>query len=424
MHPLYVMIGLIIPHDLEVFALKRFDLALSERVLLFDGSMGALLNLLGYASDCPDLLTLTKPDVIRSIHKSYAQAGADVLITDTLGCTSIALRQHHLEDRLSEIISAAVALAREASMGRCYVALDLGPTGQFLQPAGTLSFEDAYSSYYESARLGAQAGADLILLETHTDIAECRAACLAAREAGLPVAASFTFSPNGSTLTGGSAFCAALTLRAVGACAMGVNCSGGPTQMLAPLAEMRAASPLPVIIQPNAGLPEIVDGRAHFPYSAQDMLPHMRKILASGAAAIGGCCGTTPEHIQAFASLLPEYPHAPAPAWDGIERLCSPRNHVALADARAALREVSDLDELYDLEPQDACALIDLRGLSPEEVRDRLDEAQLITKAPLAFRADSPETLEAALRIYPGVAGYDAPIGCQAIARRYGALAL
>lgn len=403
--------------------MEPFLNALKERRLLFDGSMGSLLGAMGYASECPELLNVEAPGVIQGVHAHYMEAGAQVIITNSLGTTPIKLARAGLSGRAAELTRAAVKNALEAAQHRAYVALDVGPTGEFMAPLGERTLDEMVAAFSLVCEAGAQAGANLILLETMTDIAEARAACLAARRTGLPVAASFTFESNGRTLTGGSPECAALTLWAAGASALGVNCSGGPEQMLSPLAAMRRACPLPVVIQPNAGMPAVdAEGHVHYPFSPEDMVPWMARILEAGASAIGGCCGTTPAHIAAFSRLSLASPAVPA--WDGQARVCSGRTALPVTVAQSGAVDVSEPDELYDLEPEDSAALVDLAGLTPQEAGALVEEAQSITSKPLLFAAGSPEALEQALYRYAGVAGVYAAPELQPVLSRYGAVRL
>ena len=400
--------------------MEDFRQALKKRVLLFDGSMGALLGLMGVETECPDLLSVTRPDLIRGIHEAYVKAGADVVLSNTFGGTSIKLERAGFAERAAEIAGAAVKNARTS--GAAYVALDLGPVGRFLAPVGDVSFDHMMASLREFCCAGAEAGADLIVIETQTDLAEMRCGLIAARETGLPVVASSTYSPNARTLTGGAPECAALIAASLGAAAAGVNCSGGPMEMLKPLKAMRSASPIPVVVQPNAGLPSVgANGRAVFPFGPDAMAPYMAEILAAGANAIGGCCGTTPEHIARMRALADRVT-PPESAWDGVVRICSSRAFMPLYEAREALEVIGDPEELYDLEPG-VVPLIDLSGLSPDEARDAAAQAQTMTKAPLAFRADGAEALDAALEVYTGVALVDGA-GLDESIDRWGALKL
>jgi len=398
-----------------------FTEELKNNRLLFDGSMGALLSSMGKASDHPELYNIEEPELIQGVHQRYIDAGANVVITDSLGATPLRLRRTDLVDRVPELTEAAVRNARCAAGDKALVALDIGPSGEFMQPSGRYTLEEMMDSFSVCAEAGAKVGADFILLETMTDIAECRAACLAAKKTGLPVAASFTFE-NGRTLSGGTPECAALTLAAAGAVAVGINCSTGPEQMLAPLAAMRKVTPLPVIVQPNAGLPEIdADGRAHYKFSPEDMLPHMKNILDAGASAIGGCCGTTPEHIALFSTL--DFSAPASPAWDGTKYICSARAYVSLDEALENAAEIDDTEDLYDLEDE-AAAVLNLNDTDADDVADLLIEAQMASNIPLIFRCENEEVLETALLNYPGVAAVFAPAACSAVCEKYGAYLL
>ena len=398
---------------------KRFDEYLRKNLVLFDGSMGALLASMGYSVECPEILNVQHPDVIAGIHARYVEAGARATICNSLGATRLKLRRAGLSDHAAELTRAAVENARRGVEGRAYIALDVGSTGDFLAPLGALTLDELVDNYREQVRAGAEAGADFILMETQIDIGECRAAALAARETGLPVAASFTYNANGRTLTGGSPECAALILAAAGAQVIGVNCSTGPAEMLPILQATRRVSPLPMLVEPNAGLPETgPDGKARYPFSAEAMVPYMKELLDAGAAAIGGCCGTTPEHIARFAPLL-NGRAAPQPVCGDAEYICSARSYAPVREAAEALTEIADIEDLYDLEPEEY-PLIDLGGLSPAEAAALVCEAQSASSAPLCFRGGA-DALEAALRAYTGVAGVDAPAACAEILAAYGA---
>jgi len=390
--------------------LTPFSVAIKKKKMLFDGGMGSLLASMGYTGNCPELYCVEKPDVIEGIHASYFEAGAQVITANSFGATPIKLKHAGYSARAVEFAKAAVRIARRAAGTGAYVALDIGPTGQFIRPAGTLSLDDLVMNFEICAWAGADAGADLIIIETMTDIAETRAALLAARKTGLPVACSFTFESSGRTLTGGSPDCAALIMEALGAKALGINCSASPARILPLLSAMRPVTPLPVITQPNAGIPLIdAEGRACYPFTPEMMLPHMAELLKAGASAIGGCCGTTPDHIRAFSALDIDVP--PESAWDGVSRVCSARESLPLSDALNGAVEIREIDEIFSLRSNTKAIMLSLEGLSPDSAVDLVSDAQAITYKPLLFRDGSEDAIRAALREYAGVSavytGYD-----------------
>ena len=215
--------------------------------------------------------------------------------------------------------------------------------------------------------------------------------------------------------------CAALTLKAAGACAIGTNCFAPSDEMIASVKAVRKLTDLPIIAQPNAGLPEIdADGNAHYHITPDEMIPYMQSLLDAGASAIGGCCGTRPEHIRAFAALDLSAPSESI--WDGQQYICSARQYVSLEEALENAAEIQDVEDLYDLEDE-AAAVFDLSNLdSAEDVEEALIEAQIASNIPLIFRCDNPELLEAALLNYPGAAAVYTTDDCAEICAKYGAV--
>lgn len=282
----------------EVFDRKRF--------VFLDGGMGTQLQARGLQpGQRPELAALEMPEVLTAIHTDYANAGADILLANTFGANAKKLTGcgHTVEG----VVSASIACARKAAdtTGAC-VALDIGPLGELLVPAGTLAFEDAYNEFAQVIRAGAVAGADLVFLETMTDLYELKAAILAAREnCDLPVFTSMSFESRGRTFTGCTVESYAVTAAGLGADAVGINCSSGPDQMGSVVRMMhRAAGDTPIAAKPNAGLPTITEtGEAVYSMGPEDFVRHMQALKASGAALLGGCCGTTPEFIAAMRSL-------------------------------------------------------------------------------------------------------------------------
>ena len=277
---------------------------MKARRLFCDGGMGSLLQAQGLkAGELPELWNLTHPEVLRDIHRQYLAAGADIMTTNTFGANRLKYR-----DNLEEIVAAAVGHARTAveEAGHGYVALDLGPTGKLLKPLGDLEFEAAVSLYKEVVAAGAEAGADLILIETMSDSYELKAAVLAAKEAGispadkspLPVFATVIFDEKGKLLTGGDVESTVALLEGLRVDVLGINCGLGPVQMKEILKDIMRVTSLPVLVNPNAGLPRSEGGRTVYDIDEKQFALAMEEIAAMGAAVVGGCCGTTPAHIR------------------------------------------------------------------------------------------------------------------------------
>ncbi|MDR0929084.1 MAG: homocysteine S-methyltransferase family protein [Oscillospiraceae bacterium] len=370
---------------------------LSGGVALFDGGFGSQVTAKGLSCDCPERLNLTDAAAVRAIHRSYVEAGATVIETNTLGANPLRLAAHGLSDQAAKITEAAVGHARAA--GAVTIACSMGSTAQFLAPFGLLDPERAYQGFLVQAQAARAAGADFLFTETLTDIAEARMMWLAAEAACIPFAASFTFQDNGRTLTGSPPVLCAQVAEAMGAKMVGVNCVGDAALLLRVIAEMQGATRCPIVAQPNAGLPEQIDGKAVYTVTPDMLLPAMAQALDAGASAIGGCCGTTPAHIRAMADLV-KGRALPAPGGDGIARVCSLWQSLPLDEALENAETMTP-DELDD---SDAPAVVlDLRGIAPEAACEAIDEALLMLRQPLLFRANDEETLRAALRRYPGV---------------------
>ena len=382
--------------------------ALQKERLLFDGAMGTMLHAAGVElGDCPELLNVTHPAVVSGVHEQYAKAGAQAVETNSLGLNGISLARHGLQDRLEELTAAAVRCARDGVGDGVFVALSVGPTGDMLSPLGALTADAAYEAYRRQAFAGAEAGADILYIETVSDIAEARLAILAAKEhTSLPVVCSFTYESNGRTLMGAPPTCAAAIALAAGADVMATNCSGGPEQLLGILKETRAASACPMIVQPNAGLPVVKDGKTSFPLGPERMTELILPILEAGASAIGGCCGTSPAHIQCLRELMAGWRQPPMSIAQPEPALYAQRRSVSLAEAIAGLCEIAgDSDALYDADPDAAAVLLDLRASSPAQIAVLLDEAAAVIRNPLCFRVNDDAQADAALRAYAGVAG-------------------
>ena len=280
---------------------------LKKEILLLDGSMGALLQGRGLPPGyAPDLWNLEKPEEIAAVHAEYATAGSNILLTNTFGASRLRLAEYNAEARIREINFAGVELARRASKGKAYIAGDIGPSGTTIAPVGDLAFEEAVSLFREQASLLAEAGADLIAIETMFDIQEMRAALIGVREGapGLPVMALMTFNSDGITDSGSDPETVAAVLEGFGAEIMGLNCSVGPEAMVPVLERLGRATHTFLAIEPNAGLPVHRDGKTVYPSGAEEMVEFAPAFVAAGANIIGGCCGTTPAYIRLLAKRL------------------------------------------------------------------------------------------------------------------------
>ena len=395
-----------------------------EGFLLFDGAMGTQLQARGLAAgELPELLCLTNPDEVTQIHASYVAAGADVVTTNTFGANADKLGD---AATVEEVFGAAVACARAS--GARYVAADIGPTGQLLAPMGPLAFEDAYELFARQVRAAEAAGADLFVVETMADLAEAKAALLAVREnSGLPALVTMTFQEDGRTFLGTTPEVAALTLSSLGAAAVGVNCSLGPADV-APLVErMLPWASCPVMAQANAGLPRVEGGVTVYDVGPDEYAAAVAVMLDAGVTIVGGCCGTTPEHVAAERALLAARRPAPHRVRDCFA-VCGPQRLVALEAGQVgvigerinptgkrkmkeALRSGNHDHPLAEAIAQERAGaqILDVNAGLPEiderAVMCRLVSELLgVTTLPLQIDASDPAVIEAAVRSYPGKA--------------------
>ena len=289
---------------------------LGKRRLFLDGGTGTSLQKMGLkAGERPETWNLLHPERIEALHRAYLDAGADVIYTNTFGANRLKYPADG-EFELEDIVKSAVDIAKRAQIacgceGDSWVALDIGPSGKLLKPLGDLDFEDAVSLFAEVVRCGAAAGADLVVVETMGDSYELKAAVLAAKEnSELPVIATAAFDERARLLTGGTPEAVTALLEGLRVDALGLNCGLGPDEMLTIAERFAAAASIPVAAAPNAGLPRSVEGRTVFDLSPGDFAEGMARIAAAGAQLLGGCCGTTPEHIAALVNRCRELPFA------------------------------------------------------------------------------------------------------------------
>lgn len=398
--------------------------------LFFDGGTGSILQEKGLQpGELPETWNLLHPERILDLHRGYLEAGADIYNTNTFGANRL-----KFPENLDEIVTAAVKLAKEArtQAGRdedAYVALDIGPTGKLLAPMGDLSFDDAVDIFGEVVRIGAREGADLVLIETMNDSYEAKAAVLAAKEnCDLPVFITCVFDGSGKMLTGGTPESVVAMLEGLGVDALGVNCSLGPTQMIPIVERLVKAAHVPVLVNPNAGLPKSVDGKTVYDVGPEEFAGYMKQIAALGAAAVGGCCGTTPDYIRAEIAAVRPLPLLP-PQGRAQTVIASFSRTVEIGRAarpviigerinptgkkrfKQALVD-HDIDYIVDqgLQQEDAGAdVLDVNVGTPEidEVA-LLDEVvcrlQSVLALPLQIDTSNPEAMERALRHYNGKA--------------------
>lgn len=379
--------------------------------LILDGAMGSMLQALDVdtSDKIPDMLCLDSPKIITDIHRQYVDAGAQVITTNTFGANA-----HKLPTSTNpnDVFAAAVACARKA--GAPYVAADIGPIGELFEPMGDLVFDTAYELFAQQARAAQSAGCDLFIIETMADLLEIKAAVLAVKEnSDLPIMATMTFGEDGHTLMGTTPQIAALTLDALGVNALGVNCSVGPQAFAPFIAQMRKNSACALVAQPNAGLPEVIDGKTTYAIDVESFIEADIASIDAGATILGSCCGTTPQYTSALCKLVadksPQMPSAP-----GTNFATSPRLAVDL-DALDLLHEVKHLNEDGESDTDDftdtifdaadeGVKLLALRvdGIALADIAQIIVDIQSLTAIPLWFIGCDIARLEAAVRVYAG----------------------
>ncbi|MGN0375576.1 MAG: homocysteine S-methyltransferase family protein [Butyrivibrio sp.] len=399
---------------------------LGKRIIFFDGGMGTLLQEAGLKpGELPETWNINNPDTVINIHKAYAKAGADIILANTFGAN-----RYKFGADLQEIITAGIRNARKAvelSGRQAYVALDIGSLGKLLKPMGTLDFEEAVEAFGEIVKIGTAAGADLILIETMSDTYELKAAVLAAREnSSLPVMATVIFDESRKMLTGASVSGVVALLEGLGVDALGINCGLGPKQMKVIFEELTEYASIPLIINPNAGLPRSENGHTVFDVTPEEFAEDMYEIIQKGAWLAGGCCGTTPDHIRALVDKCRDI--TPKPLTDkDITMVSSGSQTVIIGDAPVIIGErinptgkskfkqaLRDHNMEYILEEgvkqsDSGAHILDVNvGLpeidEPAMMRDTVYELQSILPLPLQIDTTNVEAMEKALRIYNGKA--------------------
>ena len=273
---------------------------LGKEVLFFDGAMGTSLQRAGLQiGEVPELFNFTHPQIVKEIHRGYLSAGSEFITTNTFGANRY--NMHSISHSVEEVIAQAIQIAKEAKEGfqNAYIALDIGSTGKIIEPVGDITFEEIYEVFKEEALAGEKYGCDVILLETFTDLNELRAAVLAVKEnTNLPVFATMTFEANMRTYFGVSLETMVEALESLGVDALGMNCSLGPKELKPLVKKLMEIATIPVMVQPNAGLPTIIDGKATYNISADEFAQYTSEFAELGVAILGGCCGTDDQYIR------------------------------------------------------------------------------------------------------------------------------
>ncbi len=393
----------------------------TDRFYITDGGMGTMLQKAGLKTGgLPEIFNIENPDAVLKIHKSFVDAGSDIITTNTFGANRLKLG----EDKLEEVITKGVEIAKKS--GAEFVALDIGPTGALLEPIGTLKFEEAYDIFAQQVKIGANAGADLVIIETMSDLLEIKAAILAVKEnSDLPIIATMTFDSDKRTFLGTDPKTAAIALSSYGVDALGVNCSLGPNELTDVVREMVEYSKVPVVVQPNAGLPTIENGETVYKITPNSFAVACEKMIDEGVLIIGGCCGTTPEHIKALSDILKNKTPVIKPK-KSYTAFTSGRTTVELNGENSAiigerinptgkkkLKEAlrnKDYDYVINealSQEENGADVLDVNAGLPEideaeTLKKLVREIQAITSLPLQIDSSDPTAIEAAVRIYNG----------------------
>ncbi|WP_297629753.1 homocysteine S-methyltransferase family protein [uncultured Clostridium sp.] len=398
---------------------------LLDEIIVFDGAMGTMLQKNGLKlGEFPEKLNIENKELIINIHKEYIKAGADIITTNTFGANRLKLKNQKYS--VEDIIRKGIENAKEGSKNtKVKIALDIGPIGELLKPMGTLDFEEAIEIFKEQIKVGVEAGVDLILIETMTDLYEMKAAVLAAKEeSNLPVFATMTFEKDGRTFTGCTPESMCLTLEGLGVDVLGVNCSLGPKELKSIIKSIVKTTNLPIMIQPNAGLPQMIDGETKFLITSDEFSNIISEYVDLGVSVIGGCCGTTPEFIEKLKKIKESKKRVIREELN-IYGICSSSKAVLIENGPKVIGERinptgkkkfkealinRDLDYVINqaLEQIDAGAeILDVNvGLPEINEKEMMEEVilelQSIIDTPLQIDSNKKEVLERGLRIYNG----------------------
>jgi len=425
---------------------------LRERVLVMDGAMGTMLQGSGLKpGENPAVLNLRNADAVRRVHLAYLEAGAGMILTNTFGASRRKLPDGY---EVSGLVEGAVRIAREAAdqhalntgdtAEKALVALDIGPIGELLEPSGTLRFDEAYALFREQIVAGVAAGADAIYIETMSDLLEAKCAVLAAKELdnALPVFCSMTFEKGMRTFMGVDIAAMALTLDGLGVDCIGLNCSVGPEEMAPMVQEIARWTNRPIAVKPNAGMPQLVDGRTVFASTPESFALAVAGMLELGVSAVGGCCGTTPDYIRELSvhaqmkKPLEREPVSGAAVCSaakvvrvGSIEVIGERDDPAGKEAMQKALFEGDMDYVVDEAMERVEDGADILAVNlcapgvdePTAMAAAVRAIQAVVRVPLTIDSSNAEALEAGLRAYTGKPALNAP---SPIAQKYGAVVI
>lgn len=397
---------------------------IEDNILVFDGAMGTMLQNKGLKlGEHPDVLNITEKEKVMEVYREYIEAGTMVITTNTFGANELKLEESGYS--VEEVIDAGINLAKEAIGDKdILIAQDIGPIGQLLQPMGTLSFDEAYNIFKRQVVQGEKSGADLFIVETMTDLYEVKAAVLAIKEnTNLPVFCTMSFEENGRTFTGCTPESMVLTLEGLGVDAVGVNCSLGPKELEPIVKRIINSTNIPIVVQPNAGLPKISFGETYYDLTVEEFIKYINKFIDMGVSIVGGCCGTTPEFTKALRKIADSKKRVKREKIS-YSAICTPSKVVNIDSVKVVGERINptgkkrfkealkneDLDYIMKqaIEQVEAGAdVLDVNVGSPDIDENAMmikvvKEIQGITDTPLQIDSSYPEVIESGLRYYNG----------------------
>lgn len=408
-----------------------------SRIVILDGSTGINLQNRGMpAGVCPEKWMLDNPEIVIGLQEEFLEAGTDILFAPTFTANRAKLSEYGLEGELKAYNRALVGISREAvrryrsrtgNNRDIFIAADITMTGKQVWPVGEMSFEELVDIYKEQMAVILDEGVDLFVIETMMSLQECRAALLAAKElSDIPVIVSLTYASNGRTLYGTDPATAVTVLQAMGAAAVGVNCSTGPDKMQDIVRAMKACAHVPIMAKPNAGMPKLIDGKTVFEMGPEEFACAMTKLVSEGAALVGGCCGTTPEHIRLLADRIKSLKPLPVAA-KHKRALATERKTVDISldnnlliigerinpTGKKTLQEelrsgqLNLVSKMAQEQEELGASILDINvgmpGIDEKEMMlNAAEEVMRVTNLPICIDSSNPEVIEAVLRVYPG----------------------